>query len=99
MPCRDRAPGPGPPLIAFSYSKSAPRLDAAFESSVDILPPIEEFGVVPAVGFRITFSANMSLIMPCVVSAFGGVVADIMDVELICRELFKLLTDKFPGPS
>ena len=35
----DRASPPDPPRIAFSYSKSAPRLDAAVESSADILEP------------------------------------------------------------
>ena len=33
------------------------------------------------------------------VAGDGGVVADIIDVELICLELLKLLMDLFPGPS
>lgn len=88
-----------PPLrMAFSYSKSAPRLDAAFESSVDILAAVA-FAFCGVIGFRTIFSANMSRIIPWVVSALGGVAAVDIDVELICRELFRLLIDALPGPS
>lgn len=91
----DRASPPDPPRIAFSYSKSAPRLDAAVESSADILEPA--FWAADDGGLRTTFSANKSLIMPCVVSGFGGVVVVVIDVALICRELSKLLIEVSPS--
>ena len=91
----DLASDPEPPRIAFSYSKSAPRLEAAVESSADILELA--FCAEAVGGFRTTFSANRSLIMPCVVSALGGVaVVVVTDVELICRELFRLFIDVSP---